>query len=119
MPVVVKDCWEMPARPGRRRGFTERRLVGPAQSVEQNLVLIEADTGSEVELHPVSNSESLFFFEGVFEVTAPGNQVPMPLGAGDMVYFPPGASHGLRCITGPGRYLVVFAPAAKAAEPPK
>lgn len=111
LPVVVKNCWELPARPGRRPGFAERRLVGPAQSAQQNLVLIEAVSGSEVEMHQVGNSESLLFFEGSFEVTVPG-QEGMRLGAGDMVYFPPGISHGLRCVAGPGRYLIVFAPAS-------
>jgi quercetin dioxygenase-like cupin family protein len=114
-PVVVMNYWAIPTSPGRRPGFAERRLVGPAQSSQQNLVLIEAESGSEVEMHRVGNSECLLFFEGSFEVTVPG-QEQLRLEAGDMVYFPPGMSHGLRCVAGPGRYLIVFAPAAAGAS---
>lgn len=110
--IVIPDGWSRPGTPGRRPGFVERRLIGPNESVHQNLVLVETAAGAEVEQHPVRNSESLIILEGEYEPSVPGHPRLPRLGPGSFVYFPPGMVHGLRCITGPGRYLVVFAPSA-------
>jgi quercetin dioxygenase-like cupin family protein len=96
----------------RRTGLREIRLLTAAQSAQQNLVLLKADQGARVEPHRVENSESIFVIQGTFEVSSPrSTQV---IGPGDLCYFPPGSSHGLRCLESPGQFLAVFAPAAGA-----
>jgi quercetin dioxygenase-like cupin family protein len=105
--VVVHSAQVQPT-PTRRAGLMERRLVTPSDSVLQSVVLIDAEVGAVVELHPVPNSETLFIIRGLFAVATPDEQYE--LGPGSSVYFPPGASHSLACLSGPGQYLVVFAP---------
>jgi quercetin dioxygenase-like cupin family protein len=102
-------------RPSRRAGMREKRLITAAQSRHQNVVLVETDAGTEIEAHESRTSESIFVIEGRFEVvTATAGEA---LGPGDLCYFPPSSRHGLRCVEGPGRFLVVFAPAAPQDEP--
>jgi len=108
---VIRRSGVMQARPTRRTGIDERRLVGPELSEHQNLVLIDAQEGAEVELHEVSNSESFFVLEG--ELLVSGNGWQEPLGPGDLCYFPPGMEHAVRVVRGPARFLVVFAPAGQ------
>ncbi|MBJ95934.1 MAG: hypothetical protein CMP23_15840 [Rickettsiales bacterium] len=93
----------------RRAGLWERRLLGADVSHQQNLVLIDAEPGAEVELHYVQNSESFFVLAGCLRVSAPGFSAE--LGPGDLCYFPPGTAHGVEVVEGPARFLVVFAPA--------
>jgi quercetin dioxygenase-like cupin family protein len=100
---------DVTATPARRAGFRERRLLTAADSKHQNLIHVEADTGAEVELHPVPNSESLYVLEGIIDFTAPG--FAERLGPGDLVHFQPGAAHGMKVVQGPAKYLVIFAPA--------
>lgn len=97
-------------RETRRPGIREKRLLGVEQSRNQNLVLVETDARAEVEQHEVRTSESIFVIEGHYEVVTQ-NTVER-LGPGDCCHFPPGSSHGLRCLEGPGRFLAIFAPPA-------
>lgn len=113
--IEVVRSVAMPVAATRRAGVSERRLIGPAQSPWQNLVLVDFVDGAEVEWHRISPSESLFIIQGEFEVeTATGVKRLEP---GDLCYFPPGSSHGLRCSRGPAQMLVVFAPAADGSPP--
>ena len=102
----------MIAQPTRRKGISERRLLTCADSHQQNIVLIEIEQGAEVEVHEVSNSESLFILEGEYEVLS--SDTTETLYPGDLVHFPPRTFHGLRCAEGPGRFLAIFAPAKQA-----
>jgi quercetin dioxygenase-like cupin family protein len=86
----------------------ERRLVTPDQSACQNIVLVDTEAGAQVEMHSVTKSESFYFLSGRFVATTPDER--FELRPGSLIYFPPGASHGLSCVEGPGQYLVVFAP---------
>ena len=83
------------------------------------MVLIDADSGAEVELHPVSNSESFFIIRGEVEVF--GDGWSELLGPGDSCYFPPGMEHGARVPAGSAQFLIVFAPCgvSRAPEPPR
>lgn len=96
------------AQPTRRERIRERRLLTQEESSYQNVVLIETEQDAEVELHEVGNSESLFVLDGQYEVIS--SDAAEPLHPGDLVYFPPQTSHGLRCVKGPGRFLAIFAP---------
>jgi quercetin dioxygenase-like cupin family protein len=107
--AVIRRSSEMSPQQTRRRGMMERRLLTPDDSRFQNLVLFDMEVGAEVEYHEVSNSESLFILEGVFEVVLDGTT--KAISVGDACYFPQESSHGLRCIEGPGRFLAIFAPA--------
>ena len=107
--VVVAHSRELVPHPTRRLGLLERRLVTPADSPNQNVILIDAEVGARVEVHQVSNSEALFVIQGRFEAMTLNER--FELGPGSLIYFPPGASHGLVCNEGPGQYLVIFAPA--------
>ena len=93
----------------RRPGLFERRLLGREGSQHQNLVLIDAEQGAEVELHEVANSESFFVICGELSVSGPGFEEL--LGPGDMCHFHPGMGHAVRIVRGPAQFLVVFAPA--------
>jgi len=108
---VIRRSGAMAVRPTRRAGLGERRLVGPDLSAHQNLVLIDAEEGAEVELHEVPNSESFFVLEGELLVSGRGWQES--LGPGDLCYFPPGMEHAVGVVRGPARFLVVFAPAGQ------
>ncbi len=108
-PWIVRRAAEFGARASRRPGLRELRLLPAELCDHQNVILVEATAGAEVEEHRVATSESLYVLAGRFEAT--GGRQPVPLGPGDLVYFPPGASHGLRCVEGPGRFLAIFAPA--------
>lgn len=107
---LIRRAGALTPAPTRRAGIRERRLLGPADSRHQNLVLVDADLGAEVELHPVQNSESFVVLAGELEVYTAGRRER--LGPGDVCHFPPGTSHGLAVVTGPARFLVVFAPAS-------
>jgi len=109
----------MPLVPTRREGLQERRLITPSDSEHQNLVLIDAEDGAEVELHPVSNSESFFVLEGEIQVF--GADWSELLGPGDSCYFPPAMEHGVRVVRGPAQFLIVFAPSGGKGppEPPR
>ena len=95
----------------RRLGVKEHRLLTQSDSSHQNIVFLEADQGAEVELHKIENSESLFILDGHFEVFS--SETKELLKQGDLVYFPPQTSHGLRCIEGPGHFLAIFAPGGR------
>ena len=99
----------MDARATRRSGISDLRLLGYEDSRHQNVVLVRYEQGAEVEMHRVENSESFFVLQGEFAVTGPSNDERLE--EGDFCYFPPGGSHGLKCLRGPGEILVVFAPA--------
>lgn len=111
-PPIFRRAAEGRFLPTRRPGLRERRLLGPADSPHQNLVMVEADEGAEVELHPVPNSESFVVLEG--ELLVHGDGYRERLGPGDVCHFPPGHSHGVRVTAAPARFLVVFAPARPA-----
>ena len=100
----------------RRAGLLERRLLGAEWSAHQNLVLIDAEEGAEVELHQVANSESFFVIRGALLVSGPG--VEEALGPGDLCHFHPGMEHAVRIVSGPAQFLVVFAPGRSPGEAP-
>ena len=106
---IFRIARDLPATPGRRPGFRERRLLTREHSPHQNVIHVEADAGAEVEMHPVPNSESLYVIAGTIDFTAPG--VTRRLAAGDLAHFQPGAAHGMKVVEGPAEYLVIFAPA--------
>ena len=83
--------------------------------MHQNIVLIESAQDAEVEVHEVGKSESLFILEGEYEVIS-SDEVEL-LNPGDLVYFAPQTSHGLRCVRGPGRFLAIFAPGRSDSTP--
>ncbi len=105
-PIIVRGG---PLEPTRRPGIRQRRLVGPDDSPHQNLVLVEADAGARVELHPVPNSESFFVLDG--ELVVFGDGYRERIGAGETCHFPPGHAHGVEVGEAGARFLVVFAPA--------
>ncbi len=109
--MIIRDINALVAQPTRRPHIRERRLITPDDSAEQNVVLIDADAGAAVEVHPVPSSETLYFLSGEYLVLTGTGETAV--GPGSCIYFPPGASHGLRCTAGPGQYLVVFAPARR------
>ena len=99
---------EMTPQETRRGGLSERRLLGPDQSALQNLVLIDAEEGAEVEQHQVANSESFFVLRGELLISGPGFEES--LGPGDLCHFYPGMEHAVRIVRGPAQFLIVFAP---------
>ena len=99
-----------PART-RREGLYERLLLSADGSLHQNIVLFDAREGMEVEYHAVATGESLFIMSGVHEVILEGRRET--LAAGDLIYFPPGSEHGMKCIEA-GQYLAIFAPSKAA-----
>lgn len=111
--VIIRRSPEMTPSETRREGLCERLLLTAADSLHQNVVLFDAREGMEVEYHPVVTGESLFIMSGVHEVILPGCRET--LAAGDIVYFPPGSEHGMKCIEA-GQYLAVFAPSKAALE---
>jgi quercetin dioxygenase-like cupin family protein len=98
----------------RRSGLLERRLLIPERSEHQNLVLVDAEEGAEVELHKVHNSESFFVLRGELLVSGPGFEES--LGPGDLCHFHPGMKHAVRIVSGPAQFLVVFAPGRSSGE---
>lgn len=102
-------------QPTRRLGVREQRLLTQSESPYQNIVFLETDQGAEVELHKIDNSESLFILDGQFEVFS--SDTSEMLKQGDLVYFSPQTSHGLRCVEGPGRFLAIFAPGTGESAP--
>lgn len=108
MSAIIRQSVPMVPHPTRRNGITERRLLTSEDSSHQHVILIDTEYGAEVEFHPVEASESFFVLKGSFEVLLPDST--QIIGAGDLCHFPPKTSHGLRCIDGPGQFLVVFAP---------
>ena len=111
--IVIKRSSEMTPAETRREGLYERLLLSSADSLHQNAVLFDAREGMEVEYHPIVTGESLFIMSGVHEVVLEDRRET--LAAGDIVYFPPGSEHGMKCIE-PGQYLAVFAPSKAALE---
>lgn len=111
---ILKKSSVLTSQQSRRRGIKERRLLTPEDSPYQNVVLIDAEHGAEVEVHQIATSESLFVLRGTFEVVLPDST--QTIRAGDICYFPPKTSHGLRCADGPGQFLVIFAPSGHANE---
>lgn len=109
MRPIVRRSGEMAPVATRRAGVAERRLLGPGESREQNVVLVDVAAKAEVELHHVENSESFFVLEGEIEVFGEGWSER--LGVGDLCYFPPATAHGVKGGAGAARFLVVFAPA--------
>lgn len=107
LPKIVRSSPMDPVAT-RRPGLSERRLLGPAESPDQNWVLIDAADGAFVEEHVVSNSESFFLLSGTIEVFGPGFEERLQ--TGDLCAFPPGCAHGVRILE-PAQFLVVFAPA--------
>jgi quercetin dioxygenase-like cupin family protein len=106
--ALVRRSSTLEPKPARRPGFRERRLVGPAESRDQHVILVDVDVGAEAEVHPIETSESLFIVKGVFEVML--NACTERVSAGDLCYFPAGSSHGLKCVEGPGQILLIWAP---------
>jgi quercetin dioxygenase-like cupin family protein len=93
-----------------RPGLMVRKLLKGEESRLQNVVLMDADEGVVVELHEIEVSESFFILEGIFEVVLEegGGRRLEP---GDFCHFFPETCHGLQCVHGPGRFLIIFAPA--------
>lgn len=112
-PILRKSSMLKP-RQSRRRGIKECVLLASEDSPYQNIVLIDAGHGAEVEVHQIATSESIFVLRGTFEVVLPDST--QTISAGDICYFPPRTSHGLRCTDGPGQFLVIFAPPGHANE---
>jgi quercetin dioxygenase-like cupin family protein len=112
--MILRKSSLLAPQPTRRRGIKERRLLTPEDSPYQNVALIDAEHGAEVEIHPIATSESIFVLRGAFEVVLPDST--QPIRAGDIFYFPPKTIHGLRCADGPGQFLVIFAPPGYANE---
>lgn len=97
----------------RRQGLYERLLLSSGDSLHQNIVLFDAREGMEVEYHAIVTGESLFIISGLHEVILEDGRET--LAAGDLIYFPPGSEHGMKCIE-PGQYLAIFAPSKAAVE---
>ncbi|MGD9401484.1 MAG: cupin domain-containing protein [bacterium] len=95
----------------RRKGLFERLLLSADDSLYQNVVLFDAREGMEVEYHAIVTGESLFIMSGVHEVILEDRRETLT--AGDIVYFPPGSEHGMKCVEA-GRYLAIFAPSKAA-----
>jgi quercetin dioxygenase-like cupin family protein len=106
-PIVRKSS-HLAQEETRRIGIKERKLLLPEDSPHQNIVLIDADEGAEVELHSIGNSESIIILKGRFEVILP-NSI-QTLEEGDLCYFHPKSAHGLHCTQGPGQFVAIFAP---------
>ena len=111
--VIIKRSSELTPVETRREGLYERLLLSAADSLHQNIVLFDAREGMEVEYHPIVTGESLFIVSGAHEIVLEDRRETLT--AGDMVYFPPGSEHGMKCIE-PGQYLAVFAPSKAALE---
>jgi quercetin dioxygenase-like cupin family protein len=109
--LVIRRSSDITPAETRREGLYERLLLSAADSLHQNIVLFDAREGMVVEYHPVATGESLFILSGVHEVILEDRRET--LAAGDIVYFPPGSEHGMKCIEA-GRYLAVFAPSKAA-----
>lgn len=100
--------------PSRRPGLVESRLLSQSQSQHQNIVEVVVDEGAVIEYHQVATSESIYVLEGDFELVLSANaNYGDSLAVGDLVHFRPGSYHGLRCVRGPGKLLVIFAPPLK------
>jgi quercetin dioxygenase-like cupin family protein len=112
--MILRKSSLLKSQPTRRRGIKERRLLAPEDSPYQNVAIIDTEPGAEVEIHPISTSESIFVLRGTFEVVLPDST--QTIRAGDIYYFPPKTLHGLRCTDGPGQFLVIFAPPGRANE---
>jgi quercetin dioxygenase-like cupin family protein len=106
--VVVRKSSAQEPKPARRQGFRERQLIGPGESSDQHVILVDVDAGAEAQAHLVATSESLFVVSGIFEVSF--DACSERIAAGDLCHFPTGTSHGLRCVEGPGQLLLVWAP---------
>jgi quercetin dioxygenase-like cupin family protein len=105
---IVKRASEILPQSSRRAGIKERRLITQGDSSYQNIILVDAEQGAEVELHEIKTSESIFIMKGAFEFILPESSEITT--EGDVYHFPPGTSHGLRCTKGPGQFLVIWAP---------
>ena len=106
---IIRRSASIEQLPTRRPGIAERRLLGGELSEHQNLVLVDAEQGAQVELHEVPNSESFFVLEG--ELLVSGRGWEESLSPGDLCHFRPGMEHAVQVVRGPARFLVVFAPA--------
>jgi quercetin dioxygenase-like cupin family protein len=93
-----------------RPGMMVRKLLTGKESRHQNVVLMDIEEGAVVEVHEIKVSESFFILEGIFEVVLEegGGRRLEP---GDFCHFFPDTCHGLQCVQGPGRFLIIFAPA--------
>lgn len=112
---IFRNANDMNWQPTKRDGIEEKRLITPEDSPYLNVILIKAKQGAEVELHQIHTSESIYVLEGTFEVILPdGNN--KSLKPREICYFPPNTSHGLKCIKGPGQFIVIFAPRGKINE---
>ena len=106
-PVFRKSSSLSPSAT-KRKGVRERRLLTQGECSYQNIVLIDIDAGAEVELHPYPTSETIYVLQGEIEILLPESTECIE--SGDLYHFPPGATHGLRCLKGPGQFLIIFAP---------
>jgi quercetin dioxygenase-like cupin family protein len=111
--VAIRRSSDMDPVETRREGLYERLLLSSSESLHQNIVLFDARAGMEVEYHAIVTGESLFIMSGVHEVVLADRRET--LAAGDMVYFPPGSEHGMKCVEA-GQYLAIFAPSKAALE---
>jgi len=112
---IFKCANNMKWQKTKRDGIWEKRLITPEDSPYQNVVLIKAEQGAEIELHQIHNSESIYVLEGTFEAILP-DDTKRSLKTGEFCYFPSETSHGLYCTKGPGQYIVIFAPGEKINE---
>jgi quercetin dioxygenase-like cupin family protein len=110
---ILRQSSTMERTETRRKGLFARRLITASDSRLQNVALMDAEVGATVEYHKIDISESFFILEGVFEVLLDQGETRR-IGPGDLCYFYPDTSHGIRCVEGPGRFLIVFAPSGGA-----
>ncbi len=106
---LIRKSGDMDAISTSRPGLFARRLLTSEDSRLQNVALMDAEEGTLVEMHKIDISESFFIIKGEFDVLLPGNETRR-LEPGHLCYFYPDTSHGLMCVQGPGRFLILFAP---------
>jgi quercetin dioxygenase-like cupin family protein len=109
--VIIRNSSTIEPSQSRRHGILERRLLTSDDTKLQNVILVETEQGTEVEPHEIFTSESIFILSGSYEVVLETGT--RPLNTGDLAFFHPHSSHGLRCVSGPGSFLVIFAPSSE------
>ncbi len=108
MDVTVVKAGTLSFKATRHLGISSCRPIDPEQSPEQNVVFVDFVSGGKRELESTSVPESAYVISGVYELVLAGDVV-RHLETGDLVHFPPGSSHGVRCVV-PGRWLAIFTP---------
>jgi hypothetical protein len=116
---IIRNSKKVRPTPGSRAGITERWLLTPDDSEQQNILLVKTEEGSMIGYHEIGTSESIFVLEGEFEILFddPGEEnfqkAMKQIGPGDLCYFEADSGQAIRCTQGPGRFLIVFAPSKK------